>query len=347
MAENGIARVSRDLQVADRNLAFVKVSRADVDQLVTEIMQVKEFLPKVLNADLLGVYSKLDHCEQELEISEAENKKLRKELEQMKTQYDSDMEVLKKRYDSLLEDCERYREEKYGLKCQLSELSQQMGDQSEYCSSMGAAVCTLLWRVSRQQHSVTSLLGGNKAEEFLQITARTVESYFDSFGEEDEKETSEEFQFVLALTGTITNMAAATQGRDFLVTKDSGRVLIDTFITVLSVSAVGKNVKMRNLILMALYNISINLSGLQYIIKKQGILDNLMQVIREESDSELRLNAARLLQSVVMEPSSLTSDALDSISLPVLQNLSRSAKGELRDILHEALSDLQSYHTDF
>lgn len=44
--------------------------------------------------------------------------------------------------------------------CQLSELSQQMGDQSEYCSSMGAAVCTLLWRVSRQQHSVTSLLGG-------------------------------------------------------------------------------------------------------------------------------------------------------------------------------------------
>ena len=35
-----------------------------------------------------------------------------------------------------------------------------MGDQSEYCSSMGAAVCTLLWRVSRQQDSVTSLLGG-------------------------------------------------------------------------------------------------------------------------------------------------------------------------------------------
>ena len=95
----------------------------------------------------------------------------------------------------------------------------------------------------------------NKIEEFLQITARTVESYFESYSEEDEKETSEEFQFVMALTGTITNMAAAAQGRDFLVTKDSGRGLIDTFITVLGVSAVGKNVKMRSLILMALYNI--------------------------------------------------------------------------------------------
>ena len=82
-----------------------------------------------------------------------------------------------------------------------------------------------------------------------------MESYFESYGEEDEKESSKEFQFVLALTGTITNMAAAAQGRDFLVTKDNGRVLVDTFILVLSVSAVGKNVKMRNLILMALYNI--------------------------------------------------------------------------------------------
>ena len=36
-----------DLQ-ADRQQPFLKVSRADVDQLVTEIMQVKEFLPKVI-----------------------------------------------------------------------------------------------------------------------------------------------------------------------------------------------------------------------------------------------------------------------------------------------------------
>ena len=95
----------------------------------------------------------------------------------------------------------------------------------------------------------------NKAEEFVQISTRTVESYFESYGEEDENETSQEFQFVLALTGTITNMAAAAQGRDFLVSKDTGRALIDTFITVLGVCAVGKNVKMRSLILMALYNI--------------------------------------------------------------------------------------------
>ena len=41
-----IVIVNSDFQ-ADRNQSFLKVSRADVDQLVTEIMQVKEFLPKV------------------------------------------------------------------------------------------------------------------------------------------------------------------------------------------------------------------------------------------------------------------------------------------------------------
>ncbi|XP_066023589.1 heat shock factor 2-binding protein-like isoform X2 [Pocillopora verrucosa] len=314
----------------DRNQHFLKVSRADVDQLVTEIMQFKEFLPKVLNSDLVGLYKKLDHCEQELEVLEAENRKLRVELDQMKMHHDSEIEAMKKQNNSLLEDGERYKEEKYVLKCQLSEASQQMNDQSDYCSCMGAAVCTLLWRVSRQQESVTSLLGGNKAEEFLQITSRTIESYFDSCaGGEEAKENSEEFQFVLALVGIITNMAAAAQGREFLVTKDSGRVLIDTFMKVLGGSSAGKNVKMRNLILMALYNVSINISGLQYITKKRGILGNLMQTIRGESDSELSLNAARLLQSIVMEPNSLTSEIFDSISLPVLQNLARTAKGEV------------------
>ncbi|CAH3103423.1 unnamed protein product [Pocillopora meandrina] len=332
----------------DRNQHFLKVSRADVDQLVTEIMQFKEFLPKVLNSDLVGLYKKLDHCEQELEVLEAENRKLRVELDQMKMHHDSEIEAMKKQNNSLLEDGERYKEEKYVLKCQLSEASQQMNDQSDYCSCMGAAVCTLLWRVSRQQESVTSLLGGNKAEEFLQITSRTVESYFDSCaGGEEAKENSEEFQFVLALVGIITNMAAAAQGREFLVTKDSGRVLIDTFMKVLGGSSAGKNVKMRNLILMALYNVSINMSGLQYITKKRGILGNLMQTIQGESDSELSLNAARLLQSIVMEPNSLTSEIFDSISLPVLQNLARTAKGELRDTLLEVMSDLQSYHTGF
>ncbi|XP_029188570.2 heat shock factor 2-binding protein-like [Acropora millepora] len=334
-------------QVAERQQAFVKVSRSDVDQLITEIMQVKEFLPKVLNSEVFSLYSKLESCERDLEVSEAENKRLKSELEQLKCGYERDMEVLKKKNDSLLEESERHMEEKYKLKCQLLETNQQMGDQSEYCSSMGAAVCTLLWRVSRQQESITSLLGGNKADEFLQITSRTVESYFETYSEDATKETSDECQFVLALTGTVTNMAAAAEGRDFLVSRESGLALIDSFITVLCVSTVNKNVKLRNLMLMALYNISINFSGMQYIMKKGGIMEHLIHTIKVENDSDLKLNAARLIHSIVMEPNCVPSHVLDAVPLPSLQNLARAAKGELREILTEVLSDLQSYHNNF
>lgn len=42
-----------------------------------------------------------------------------------------------------------------------------------------------------------------------------------------------------------------------------------------------------------------------------------------------KLSFRRLMQSIVMEPNSLPSEILDSISLPMLQNAARTAKGEV------------------
>ena len=39
-------------------------------------------------------------------------------------------------------------------------MSQQLSQQAEYCSSMGAACCTLLWRVSRHEDCIHSILSG-------------------------------------------------------------------------------------------------------------------------------------------------------------------------------------------
>lgn len=94
----------------------------------------------------------------------------------------------------------------------------------------------------------------NKADEFLQITAKTLESYFATYSDEESQEKSDEFQFVLAMCGTVTNIAASSCGRDVLVSHESGRALIDTFVSALSESGTGKNIKLRSLILMALYN---------------------------------------------------------------------------------------------
>ena len=42
----------------------VTVSKANLDALATEALMLKEFLPKVLNADYLSTFSQLAHIEQ-------------------------------------------------------------------------------------------------------------------------------------------------------------------------------------------------------------------------------------------------------------------------------------------
>ena len=55
-------------------------------------------------------FSSSDDFFTDLEVSEAENKRLKSELEQLKCGYERDMEVLKKNNDSLLEESERHME---------------------------------------------------------------------------------------------------------------------------------------------------------------------------------------------------------------------------------------------
>jgi hypothetical protein len=39
-----------------------------------------------------------------------------------------------------------------------TQLTQQLSQQSDYCSNLGSACCTLLWRVSKNEESLQSIL---------------------------------------------------------------------------------------------------------------------------------------------------------------------------------------------
>ncbi|MEQ2191723.1 hypothetical protein XENOCAPTIV_001692 [Xenoophorus captivus] len=88
---------------------------------------------------------------------------------------------------------------------------------------MGSASCGLLWSCSSREETVTTWL------------ADTLESFVKSLEDEiktqPEDHKSHEYQFVLALVGTITNIAAVTCGRDFL--SSSGNILLDLLMKLL------------------------------------------------------------------------------------------------------------------
>ena len=109
------------------------------------------------------------------------------------------------------------------MQCEVSALQEQVSQQADYCAAMGAACCTLLWRVSRQEDCIQSILTGvnnnnnknNKhihtyiqsmVSDFFQLGASTLQSYLDAYNTDTlPDECSLESQFVLALCGTITS----------------------------------------------------------------------------------------------------------------------------------------------
>lgn len=326
---------SKPLLQPQQGGGMISVGQTEVDRLATETMMLKEFLPKLLTPDVLGSLSLLTKREQEVWS-------LRKEREVV----DKELEHLKRRNESLKAEFEKEKQEKFSSKCEVSDLQQQLSQQADYCTSMGAACCSLLWRVSRQEENIHSILTGSMVSEFLQLAASTLQSYLDTYTTESlPNESSLESQFVLALCGTITNIAASAYGRDFLSTREEGRALIDVLCTSLAEAPTGSECsKLKRLLLMTLYNISINHTGLGYLTSKSDLMGTLVWKLREEVDATNRLHIMRLLQSLILEPENkgVVARALETIPLSLLQHLSNDPHHEVREVAMELMSDLQS-----
>ncbi|XP_063080609.1 heat shock factor 2-binding protein isoform X5 [Cavia porcellus] len=211
---------------------FVKVRKKDLDRLTTEVMQIRDFLPRILNGDFLESFQKLKILEKHLEMKE-------QELEQLKL----DREHFKARLETLQADCGREKKEKLALQQQLNEAKQQLLQQAEYCTEMGATTCTLLWGVSGSEEVVKTILGGEKALKFFHITGQTMESFVKALDGDVKDLNSDENQFVFALAGIVTNVAAIACGREFLV--NSSRVLLDTMLQLLGDLKPGQCTKLK------------------------------------------------------------------------------------------------------
>lgn len=94
-------------------------------------------------------FHKLKIVEKNLESKE-------QELEQLRL----DCEHFKARLETAQADSGREKKEKLALRQQLNEAKQQLLQQAEYCTQMGAVTCTLLWGVSSSEEVVKAILGG-------------------------------------------------------------------------------------------------------------------------------------------------------------------------------------------
>ncbi|XP_015491674.1 heat shock factor 2-binding protein isoform X3 [Parus major] len=278
------AGLAGDAQKAETKEEFVKVRRRDLERLTTEVMQLRDFLPKIVNGDILGTFQKLDAIESNLEKKEEEIEQLR-----------MDCEHFRARLETAQADCMREKK--------------------------------------------------SKAVKFFTITAQTMESFVKSLSEDMKQQDldSEENQFVLALAGIVTNVAALACGREFLVS--SSRELLDTMMHLLGDMKPGLCNKFKVLMLMSLYNVSINLRGLKYISESPGFIPLLWWLLNDP-DTEVCLHALRLLQSVLLEPEVLArsgAEVRETLPFQRIVALSQSRNAELQALAKELLEDLKIF----
>ncbi|TSK17860.1 Heat shock factor 2-binding protein [Bagarius yarrelli] len=177
---------------------FVRVQKRDLERLCTEVMQLREFLPKVINGDFLDALYKSRFLDT-----------LREQSQQQQHQLKQECLHLNSRLHAAQSECQKEREEKLVLRERLWESREQLQQQAEFCTELGAATCTVLWSASRREEAVRDILADGKLEPFLSVAGQTLESFVKSLDEEEKPEqqnyNSNEHQFVLALAGVITN----------------------------------------------------------------------------------------------------------------------------------------------
>ncbi|OCT93542.1 heat shock factor 2-binding protein [Xenopus laevis] len=306
---------------------FIRIRRRDLERLTTEVMQMKDFLPKILNPDLVETVQRLEQAENALE---------KKNL---------DCDHLMARLEVVQSECVRERQEKLSLVTQVRSLREQSMQQSEYCSHMGAAACTLLWGVSHKEEAVLSILGGSKATMFFSLASQTLRSFVQSLtSEQPQDEHNDESHFVLGLAGTVTNVAAVSCGREFLVSRCQD--LLETWIRLLGEIQLGSCCRLRVLMLMSLYNVSINQKGLCWMSNNHKLTSQLPRLLTDP-DPEVCLHTLRLFHSIVLEPEVLLRLKEDlQGSIPQIMVLSKSRNRELQSVACELLQEVESLEKD-
>ncbi|XP_059410107.1 heat shock factor 2-binding protein-like isoform X2 [Carassius carassius] len=292
-------------------------------------------MPKVINSDCIDTIHKGRSLDAFKERSDRE-----------KQQQREDCLHIRSRLDVALSECQREKQEKLVLKQQLWECREELQQQKAFCTELGTASCTLLWSASQREEAIRDILAAGKLEPFLSIAGRTMETSIKFLNEEAKPQqsyNSKEHHLVLALAGVVTNIAAVSCGRDFL--SSSAHILLDTLLQLLYLMKPGVFPKLKVLMLMALYNITISVNGLKLVSESPGLL-LLLSTLLEDPDPEVCLQSLRLLQSLLLEREvmpHITTDFLSSFPISRIHHLASSRHSALKQTAQETLEDLASF----
>nr|CAD7407764.1 unnamed protein product [Timema poppensis] len=305
--------------------------------------------------ELLSAFSNPPIClelEQDLLRLQRETRALTENIEFMiGTQHDTTQamanmhaksEELKTKYRRLQTEWDSQQEHMGKMQAELFQLRTQMQQQSQFCASLGAVMGNLLWKSSRLPSVVDLILSGNKVVEFLSIMNGSLVSFLETYSTNMPASSADESQFIMSLCGVVTNIAASPAGRQFLATNEKGKELVAQIVRILPGIPMPDGKCLKRLLLMTVYNVSINQCGLSFLQEHKELSEALSHSLRNDTSQELKLMSLRVLQSLTyeMEDLGVLRDLERILPLPLIEDMTVLGDPETKTVAKDILGNL-------
>ncbi|XP_014242541.1 heat shock factor 2-binding protein-like [Cimex lectularius] len=264
-------------------------------------------------------------------------------LKHMYTNQSTELEILKSKYEQLQKEWDSQQEYLGRLQGEVYKLRNQLQTQSSFCAALGSVLGNLVWKASRLQPVVELLLTTNKLSEFFCIVSGTLISFMGTYTREMPEVKCNETQFILSMCGIVANIAAVPEGRQYIVTDANGKETIEQMLKVLPNIPHKSGSPLKRIILMVLYNISINQTGLNLIQEDKNLLTTLAHIVASEECPELKVLALRLLESLTFEiPNTIALlKILQQIQKDKIEALQNAGDAEIRQYANNIMANFR------
>lgn len=276
-------------------------------------------------------------------------KKVMAEEKDEENQHRNDLHMLRYKYLSLQKEWDNQQEHLGRMQGEVFKLRNQLRTQSSFCASLGSTLGNLVWKASRLQPVVELFLTTNKLPELFSMTSGTLISFLETYSKDLPDLHSDETQFILSMGGIIANIAAVPEGRHYLVSDFSGKQLIEQILQLLPKIPLTTGDPLKRILLMILYNVSINAAGLLLLQDQKPLLETLTQIIMCDRTPELKLLSLRLYESLTYEFGSVAVFNIHRQCVPTkkLQTIMSDTDAEMRQYAQSIINNMKKAEETF
>ncbi|KAF5286542.1 hypothetical protein FQR65_LT12546 [Abscondita terminalis] len=275
-----------------------------------------------LDAKLFDVYNSLTSNDQD---DLASNFGISVKLEMAKEKFD----VLKQKHNSLKKEWHNQDKHLNKISANITKKENELKMQSALCTIQGVTMGKILWKFSKNNELLEVLVSNNKlALDLVKIYSGCLYGFIRTFENDLPDPLTDEYQFVLCLTGIMNNFASIPDGRFFLLHEPTSRQVLNQVIKTIPFISVRNGKELKFLTVSTVYNIMICQEGEEFLLNNCYLVDSLKNCLEVANSDRIILMSLKIITNL-LKTKKCVMNKFDTL-FKLLKKLSRI--GESHDV---------------